>query len=294
MFLRILIGTASVAALTGGAWAASVSTVTQDATTNGVAADVEQVGASNASTVWQGNSSQDSLVEVYQLDYGTTGAVIGNTSNVQQDNQTDTTASVSQVAYGSGEGSGNLANILQSSAFYFAGTGNAASVTQYGDGNDATIDQFYMSNSEASIWQSGTGNVGRVYQWWGDEVTGGISQAGSGNQATIWQYDPDYLSQSSGLYAGIGQYGDNNYAEISQHDASNTAIIGQSGDWNESTITQSGTGNYAYNDQWGDGNASTIVQSNSGNQAFVYQWSNDNVSTVTQSGVGGYVFVWQH
>jgi hypothetical protein len=190
-------------------------------------------------------------------------------------------------------------------------------ITQTGDFNQASIDNFNSWYTTADILQQGSDLIASISQAnVSDESAAQIVQLGVASSA-VGEQGGAYLSQASvtqlaGLNSAsvlqlnveevnteILQTGEDNDAAITQTDgARNTfASILQGGDGNlalidqlntaansEAYINQSGDSNLAASDQIGSGNSATIDQSGDGNIADTDQWGELNDATILQSG----------
>ncbi len=187
-------------------------------------------------------------------------------------------------------GDANFAAVEQSYAFY-----SSASVDQNGYGNKVGtqnegqqlfygIRQLSVSNAVASISQYGEINQAGILQsLGGDHQTAQITQGGSdcssGTCQMIYSHNNfagvTQMNNASNSTANIWQYGDNNNAGITQNYGASEAAITQSGyhnsasTWqfltgsygpNVATITQYGNANYAYASQTGSANSVNIKQ----------------------------------
>ena len=185
---------------------------------------------------------------------------------------------------------------------------NKATMTQTGNSNSASIEQYGGSNSSngnmANVKQNGDGNTAYSYQgWaysgWGETVTTShlqsynsninISQINDNNKGYVWQYG------GNGNNAKIAQNGNDNLAEISQgeiysdyaytftHPVYNTddnnATINQTGDNNKGKVFQLGNNNTFNLSQGQDnsvGSDPTATGIEKSRDAFFQQDGNNN------------------
>jgi hypothetical protein len=138
--------------------ASNVSTITQD-TANQHDANVRQEGAGNYSSIYQrgtlGNAGDESNVGVNQ-----TGD--RNSSTIEQSGVTYVSASVTQT------GDDNFSTLDQNGKFLEAdltqvGNGNYSDIIQRGEHNSATVNQ-YGNDNVSHVDQSGSGNTATVIQ----------------------------------------------------------------------------------------------------------------------------------
>lgn len=221
---------------------------------------VTQAGQSQSATISQRNPGMRNTAFSLQGDIGGAGS---NSFSIVQ------------------SGSDNLFAVGQNSATNFS------NVAQFGDSNEAFIDQGFVDGTgdggegnNTFLIQEGSGNIASVEQNF--TVTGG------GNDADIFQIGDNNL-------ATIGQEGLSNVAFIVQGDLGgagmNTATVTQEGNGNILAIGQNGTLNEAVGFQQGNNNEMFIDQGfnnatgsgGDGNYAEGRQIGNDNTLTINQN-----------
>jgi hypothetical protein len=200
---------------------------------------------------YQYQAGYENNMEIYQngaenYGYQLTGFTRRNTDYLQQ---LGTSNEAYQYAYGEDDqhitayqnGTDNYSYQQQS------GLKNVEYVNQTGNNNKAWQYQFhgsymfngsYASQHNASITQLGDGN--NATQWQDENVAGAfdnsrntstIYQEGNANTSNVYQYD--------GLNIGnVTQVGNDNIGNIYQHTLSNTANINQSGVSNDAQVVQ--------------------------------------------------------
>lgn len=179
------------------------------------------------------------------------------------------------------EGFFNTATVNQVTESYF----NNAEIYQYGNINEAQIDQTFTDGSTAYIEQLGDFNIATILQddSWG--ATASIMQSGFMNYADIHQ-----VNFSDDATADIFQEGVANVANITQADSNDaSAIISQfAGIANYAIIEQmSSYESLAEIHQTGSDNYATIFQGNfSGvglNTALITQEGESDMASIDQS-----------
>lgn len=199
----------------------------------------------------------------------------------------------------------------------FAMAQNTATVAETGNLNKSNVDQTGSLNS-AVITQIGDNNDAATADKYASSLFGvltgtkGIIQNGSGNSGTIYQENQLQGFVSAGPIAGMGQYGNNNSASISQKGKSawmqEYAWAKQTGDGNTSIQIQNGyqyshilqisgeqsgqqlVGNFGKTEQLQGYNLkANILQIGKRNHAYQLQtklsaWNYDNLAEATQTG----------
>lgn len=273
---RIILASASAAALTFAAGSAMAQSNTSAITQGGASqqAEVVQSGSLGNSTI--GQSGADNWVSVSQ---GSTGT--SNTATVTQVGDDVPPAGVPQTDDPYSYKLSNIADIRQN------GNNGTATVNQTGN-NRAAVTQAYApgSGQVSSITQRSYSLVGGTIENYaatgqrGDNVSSQITQDGDLNRAVTSQM------MATDSDSGISQDGDNNDASVSQAGFDAQSTITQTGDDNRALVGQSGSNLTSRVTQSGSEAAATVNQSGSNSDSTITQLSGGEV-TVNQSGSRG-------
>lgn len=188
---------------------------------------------------------------------------------------------------------------------------NTATVTETGDANTAYINQ-HGTNNLATMTQIGDKNGAAVADHYASSLysvltgTKGITQEGEDNKGKITQTNSSTGTVLAGPEAGMGQYGKNNNATITQsHNAvymqeyawvkqvgdGNTSLQNQASLYGFSHVLQDGNANQAETQQKGGyGHKANIWQDGNSNKANQFQgsvslgYTSNNLAEATQKG----------
>jgi len=309
---RIIITSASVAAMAVAAPLAAQTTV-----------DADQEGAGNSATIDQVDNDTNSIV-LDQL--GTNSNVeifqVGTEQSMTITQGPDGDANGMFAVQGDVGGAGaNTLDATQSGSTNFAAFGQNSATNnifaiQSGDTNEMFVDQGFAggageegSGNTATLTQGGDGNLVNVVQ--NAATTGGgnevvVDQVSDGNFADIAQEGAsNFAFAGQGDVGGAGsnsleasQSGDGNFLAIGQNSFGNVANSTQTGNGNEVLIDQGfvdgtgagGDGNEANALQVGDGNSiiinQNVLNAGGGNAATVNQYGNNWDIQIDQEGTG--------
>lgn len=158
-------------------------------------------------------------------------------------------------------GSANVAAVTQT-----AGRARA-DVAQYGDSNNARIDQRGAGASYAGVTQSGTGHRVGVVQDGSGLNTLFVDQRGAGNTAQAAQ------ASIGAIYNGavMSQSGTGNSMSLTQGGEGNRALLTQDGARNAMTAAQYGSGNRLEWTQQGNGLSDLGITQTSGQALSIHQ-----------------------
>jgi hypothetical protein len=235
-------------------------------------ANVSQDGTGNAADIYQRN---------YRFEFG------GYASRVDVDQIGE-----ENEAWVDSDGFGNNVSIQQGSESR-ASDGQYASVTQSGEDNQATIDQFGRGGADHTQIQNGDNNVATADNQWGSS-TGYQEQIGTGNSSLIRQngsHDATVVQDGADNYSWLRQSAFSSDATFTQTGDDNQINADQRGVGSEMTVIQTGNGNTAGTAgfsnrgvfQIGDYNSIALTQSGEANSAFINQRGDNNSATLTQS-----------
>lgn len=279
---RIILASASAAALTFAAGSAMAQSNTSAITQGGASqqAEVAQSGSLGNSTISQ--SGADNWVRVGQ---GSTGT--NNTATVTQVGDDVPPAGVPQTDDPYSYKLSNIADIQQN------GNNGTATVNQTGN-NRASVSQAYApgSGQVSSITQRSYSLAGGSIENYaatgqrGDNVSSEITQDGDLNRAVTSQMmatnsDSDISQDGDSNDASVSQTGFDAQSTIFQTGNENVALVGQSGSNLTSRVTQSGSEAAATVNQSGSNSDSTITQLSGGEVTVNQSGSRGSVSTVT-------------
>ncbi len=281
-------------------------------------ATVSQTGNDNKATTMQTGSNEAEVTQVGQMQEATVTQTGDNFGGIYQlNNGSNNTATLTQ------DGSGNQTWLNQGMEKDFwsgyesvEADWNQASVTQTGNSNTASLEQYGGSanqGNQGSLSQDGSNNDAYIYQGWAYSAWGetyetshlkaynstvNVSQVSDGNWVGVWQYGG---SQNA---VEVSQDGNDNYASVTQgfiytdlNYSFTTPVYNTQN--NQAKITQTGDENHGKVMQLGDNNLFKLSQHNgsrlgydenaqgleASRNAYFHQDGNDNqVAGVYKSG----------
>jgi len=220
--------------------------------------------AQNNATVEQTDDGNEAFIDQFG-DQNT--ANIEQTSDVGLSDGEGHFADIDQLGLGGlGSGVDNLATVKQD----FRVTGaHATTIKQWGDDNEAHVEQVDAGNNVANISQDGLSNVASVYQqYWNmfeatqmgnDNRIEGVTGSTYGFAGRAFQIADGWSSLRYEMY--ITQDGNDNKIQAGQERGNGISTIVQTGDWNTALSYQNG----------GSGDMINITQTGYQNDAVVNQ-----------------------
>lgn len=211
------------------------------------------------------------------------------TATIQQSGDNLAGALISQGVSGGGA-IGNTANVLQ----VLIRDSEVNTISQEGNGNQATLRERTSDVLHSTIVQQGNGNLAYVDQ----SDTVGTSRLGPPSVTVNQQGDGNqgYATQGHVINSivNLNQVGSDNYSSIFQHDGSNMRVdMNMRGDRNAAQVEQSASqidfGNETVQaDQTGSNNVLDVTQHSLGgfNKIVVTQAGGFNIASVNQFGSG--------
>jgi len=248
----------------GGMWASDMNNLDLDQLGNSNEAGVTQEHHGDATVLQSGNSNEAGVRQG--------GAAFGALNEVAIAQHGDINMA---DAYQSGEG--NKATIGQGVSAYTSND-NDASITQLGDGNNASFSLTWGDLNDVTVDQDGNNNYSEFSVKYGDENTVSADVEGSSNR-TRFHVNSDWGSMSSGNTINIQKLGNTNYVAGSIKGGSNMVDIVQNGNNNMigtswytgDGVSITGNSNMVDVDQMSNGNSSLNSVAGNNNSISVMQ-----------------------